>query len=222
MGVFTCADVCTPPSGAARHLPQGRGWVRARLPAGWCCEDRPLKGGSRDSGWGCLPASRPTFGMSAAFSAGGFGSPCSRLVVMQAAPKCLLSMPASFHYSRSELVPRARKLRRDATFPERVLWSRLRRRQLGVRFLRQRPVGQYIIDFYCPDVGLAVEVDGRSHDGAFACDLQRQAVLEGLGLRVLRVANDAVLEDVDGVVAQIITALGQQSRPGSDGRSSRS
>jgi very-short-patch-repair endonuclease len=96
-----------------------------------------------------------------------------------------------------------RKLRRRATFPERLLWSRLRRRQLGVRFLRQRPIGPYIVDFYCPSCKLAIELDGSSHIGRHEADMRRQRALEQMGVRFLRFTNGELLRDLDGVVAQI-------------------
>ncbi len=104
-------------------------------------------------------------------------------------------------------VGRARRLRREATFPERLLWGRLRRDTLGVAFYRQRPVGPYVVDFLAPVAALAVEVDGRSHDGRGAADAAREAALRAAGLRVLRVTNDEVLADLDGVVARIAAAL---------------
>ena len=97
------------------------------------------------------------------------------------------------------------RLRREATFPERLLWSRLKRQQAGIRFLRQRPLGRYVADFYAPACKLVVELDGRSHEGRFAADLERERFLRGEGLRVLRLANDEGLADLSGVVAQIVT-----------------
>lgn len=96
-----------------------------------------------------------------------------------------------------------RKLRRRATFEERLLWSRLRRRQLGVRFLRQRPIGCYIVDFYCPPCKLAIEVDGTSHIGRYEADMRRQRALERMGVRFLRFSNGEVFRNLDGVVARI-------------------
>ena len=106
--------------------------------------------------------------------------------------------------------PFARRLRREATFPERLHWSRLRRRRLGTRFLRQRPVGRYVVDFLAPEAGLAVEVDGRSHEGRFSHDAARDAYLEQQGFRVLRVTNDEVLADLDGVTERIHAALSSE------------
>ena len=71
------------------------------------------------------------------------------------------------------------RLRREATFPERLLWSRLKRQQAGIRFLRQRPLGRYVAYFYAPACKLVVELDGRSHEGRFAADLERERFLRG-------------------------------------------
>jgi len=112
-------------------------------------------------------------------------------------------VPRAHPTYRSGLVRAARALRRQATFPERLLWSRLRSDRLGATFRRQQPVGAYVVDFYCPAVRLVVEVDGRSHDGRYAEDAARQEALERAGLRVLRFTNDEVLADLDGVVARL-------------------
>ena len=106
---------------------------------------------------------------------------------------------------RSYLKPLARKLRATMTYPERLLWEALRRRQVsGIRFLRQQPIDRYIVDFYAQHVGLVVEVDGRSHDSEqFEADMERQQRLESFGLTVLRFSNDEVIEDVDAVLHAI-------------------
>ncbi len=103
--------------------------------------------------------------------------------------------------------PYARRLRRDATGPERLLWSRLRGRALGVAFRRQSPIGPYVVDFFAPLARLVVEVDGRSHAGRAAADAARRTVLESLGLRVVRVTNDDVLYRLDATVRFIADAL---------------
>lgn len=89
------------------------------------------------------------------------------------------------------------------TFPERLLWSRLRRRALGAEVRRQVPVGPFVVDFYAPAARLVIELDGRSHDGCAVADAERQACLEALGLRVVRVSNDAVVGDIEAVVRTI-------------------
>lgn len=103
----------------------------------------------------------------------------------------------------------AKELRKDATFPERLLWSVLRRKQLrGLRFRRQHAIGPYIVDFYCPKKRLVIEIDGRSHDDRGAYDLRRERYLTNQGYAVLRVANDDVLDDLEAVAAGILKACG--------------
>jgi len=90
------------------------------------------------------------------------------------------------------------------------LWSRLRHRQLkGLRFLRQRPIGSYIVDFYCPDVKLVVEVDGGQHytKEMEKKDQVRENYLWSLELRILRFNNLDVLKNTDGVVDEILEHL---------------
>ena len=106
------------------------------------------------------------------------------------------------------LVPAAREKRRQPTHAEKVLWERLRNRQLdGAKFRRQDVIGGYIVDFYCPKAGLVVEVDGPIHDRTQDEDASRQRCLEGFGLRVIRFSNDAVLTDLDRVLEAISSAL---------------
>ena len=105
------------------------------------------------------------------------------------------------------LQPRARSMRRSPTPAERLLWQRLRRSQLGVRFRRQAVIGQFIADFYCPKRALVVEVDGGVHDERGDIDEERDSVLGVVGLRVLHLRKQDVLADLDGVVRRIAAAL---------------
>jgi len=115
---------------------------------------------------------------------------------------------------RSYLKPLARKLRANMTYPERLLWSAIRRRQvLGIRFLRQQPIDRYIVDFYAQHVDLVIEVDGRSHDSEqFEADMERQQRLESFGLTVLRFSNDEIIEDVDAVTYGIADWIERHSQ----------
>ena len=91
---------------------------------------------------------------------------------------------------------RRRTLRTDGTRAEAVLWKRLRGRQLGgLKWRRQYGVGPYIVDFYCPAVRLAIELDGEVHEEPVrrAADAARTAQLERAGIRVLRFSNHDVL-----------------------------
>ena len=98
----------------------------------------------------------------------------------------------------------ARFLRRNATLAEILLWKRLKGKQLnGFDFDRQRPIGSYIVDFYCKDLQLAIEVDGKSHDDKLEADVERQRKLEEQGVRFLRFWDHDVKNDIGTVVAKI-------------------
>lgn len=99
----------------------------------------------------------------------------------------------------------ARKLRRDTTYPERLLWSRLRGGRLcGYKFRRQHPIGGYVADFCCEQAKLVIEVDGMTHVNVGDKDVRRTEALEKQGYHVLRVTNDEVLRDVDTVAEGIL------------------
>ena len=109
-------------------------------------------------------------------------------------------------YYNQKLVVNAQRLRRNLTDAEKLLWFRLRRKQLcGVQFYRQKPIGDFIVDFYAPSVKLVIEVDGGQHFEAKhqARDRVRERYLVVLGLRVLRFDNLQVLRAIDGVVEAI-------------------
>jgi len=102
------------------------------------------------------------------------------------------------------------RLRSEMTESERLLWSRLRRKQLhGTQFYRQKPIGSYIVDFYAPAARLVVEVDGSQHQDNIHAqnDAYRDESLKGQGLRVLRFTNLQVLQDLDSVVGVVAEAL---------------
>ena len=104
----------------------------------------------------------------------------------------------------------ARKLRREQTKAERVLWARLRNtQQEGVKFRRQQPVGLYIVDFVSFQKKLIVEIDGGQHaeEEAGKRDERRAIWLQERGYRVLRFWNNEVLANVDGVLERIREAL---------------
>ena len=104
---------------------------------------------------------------------------------------------------------RARELRQDLTFPERRLWSLLRGRRLaGLKFIRQAPVEPFIVDFLCRERNLVLELDGDSHNDRANYDQRRQEFLESHGLRVFRIANDDVLQNLEGVLFGIVRAAG--------------
>ncbi len=100
----------------------------------------------------------------------------------------------------------AKLFRRRMTPAERLLWRALRNNSLrGLHFCRQQVVVGFIVDFYCHSASLAVEVDGPAHAWRADYDTERDRVLFGLGIRVMRVGNEALLQDVATatVVAEI-------------------
>lgn len=109
-------------------------------------------------------------------------------------------------YSRSAL-KFAKILRREQTAAEKELWGRLRNRALGgLKFRRQQPVGNYIVDFFCAERSLIIEVDGASHIGRRDNDRKRQRWLESEGYKVLRIMNTDVHRRIDVVLGEILRA----------------
>jgi very-short-patch-repair endonuclease len=103
---------------------------------------------------------------------------------------------------------RARTLRKEPTPSEALLWKALRDRQLdGRKFRRQQPIGPFIVDFFCPERQLVVEVDGSVHEMQYEADQERQQLIEQAGYRVLRLASDLVERDLPATLAQIRAAL---------------
>jgi very-short-patch-repair endonuclease len=104
----------------------------------------------------------------------------------------------------------ARYLRKNMTESEQVLWSRLRGKQiLGVQFFRQKPLGNFIVDFFAPKCKLVVEVDGSQHTDKdhIVRDIQRDDYLADLGIRVLRFNSREVLKDTDAVTEIIFRIM---------------
>ena len=100
----------------------------------------------------------------------------------------------------------SRDLRNNMTDAEQLLWQRLRRKQiLGLQFYRQKPVLNFIVDFYCPAASLVIECDGGQHYTAegLEADRARDQALAQLGLNVLRFDNRQILTEIDGVIELI-------------------
>jgi very-short-patch-repair endonuclease len=109
----------------------------------------------------------------------------------------------------------ARRLRKTMTKAEVVLWSALRGRQLGgLKFRRQHPLGPYVVDFFCVSHRLAIEVDGGWHaDADRACrDADRDAWIRSRAIRILRLPNDLVLDDLDATKA-LIERVAREAAP---------
>ena len=100
-----------------------------------------------------------------------------------------------------------RHLRNNQTFCEKIVWMNLRRKQIcGERFLRQFGIGKFVVDFYCPHLKLAIEIDSDSHfenRDAVEYDKWRQKLIESLGIKIIRFTNVEVNQNIDKVISAI-------------------
>src|SRR4030066_1745140 len=99
------------------------------------------------------------------------------------------------HYNKKSEQEKRRILRNNMTFCEKIVWLHLKKRQLGYRFLRQYSVDHFVIDFYCPELKLAVELDGNVHEitEQKEYDEARQKYLEKFGIKFIRIKNEEFL-----------------------------
>ena len=108
----------------------------------------------------------------------------------------------------------ARENRHRQSPAETKLWKALRNHNLDdYKFRRQHPIGPYIVDFYCHEANLVIELDGRSHDAQMEYDAARTAWLESQGCRVIRFSNVQVKQDIVSVVEGIRLACGEEPSP---------
>ena len=112
-----------------------------------------------------------------------------------------------------ETLKRARQLRREMSLPETMLWRELRQRPGGFKFRRQHPAGVYILDFYCPAVRLAIEVDGQAHDGEQAAQQHaaRGNFLKSQHVATLRVPATAVMTGLETAVTRIVEVCSERA-----------
>lgn len=112
-------------------------------------------------------------------------------------------------------VKQARALRRTMTLPEVLLWQRLRKRAGGIKFRRQHPVAGYLLDFYCPEAKLAIEIDGQAHSMGDrpTRDARRDARLSALGLTIVRLPAAEVLQNIDAAVEAVVAMALPLHRP---------
>ena len=106
----------------------------------------------------------------------------------------------SIIYYNPSLKEKARRLRNKSTFSEILLWLKIKRKSLGYEFHRQVPLDNYIVDFYCHELSLAIEIDGSSHDNKYEYDLKRQRMLESLGVRFVRFGDIDVKRNMNDVL----------------------
>jgi len=115
-------------------------------------------------------------------------------------------------FNRLSEKAKRKNLRNQATTAEKILWYYLQGKHLeGYKFRRQYSVGPYIVDFYCPRLKLAIEVDGTSHfrdEVAIRYDRKRQKYIESFGLKFLRFTNSDIYENIDWVLEEILRFIG--------------
>lgn len=115
--------------------------------------------------------------------------------------KLLMSETYSYNNYNKNLKDFARKLRNNSTLPEVILWDKLlKRKQLkGYSFLRQRPIGNYIVDFFSKDLKLIIELDGKIHQFQKSKDKKREEELKNLGYSIIRFHNNEIMNNLFNV-----------------------
>jgi imidazole glycerol-phosphate synthase subunit HisF len=119
-----------------------------------------------------------------------------------------------FYSATAPIFKRAKELRNQPTDAERILWMHVRTRPAGYKFRRQHPVGNYILDFYCHQLKLAIEVDGSIHhiEEVMQEDQERQSVIEKEGIRFIRVSNDEIMQHMNTVIEKINFSIDECQR----------
>jgi very-short-patch-repair endonuclease len=103
-----------------------------------------------------------------------------------------------------KLGPVARQMRQEPTQAEQILWEALRDRRLaGFKFRRQHAIDRFVVDFFCPEAAMIIEVDGAVHEKQVEQDQERQEFLTEMGFHFLRYSNDQVISQLEGVLAEI-------------------
>ena len=106
-------------------------------------------------------------------------------------------------FNKSVFLSRRKELRRSSTPQELKLWLYLKNKNLGVKFRRQHGIGPYIVDFYCKEKNLIIELDGSQHIEAKEYDEERDAFIKNLNIKVLRFWNNEVDKNITGVLMKI-------------------
>ncbi len=103
----------------------------------------------------------------------------------------------------------ARKLRKNMTFAERLLWNIIRKKGLGIKFRRQESIGKYIVDFVSYDKKLIIEIDGGQHNEN-KTDIIREKYLNNMGFKIIRYWNNEVINNIRGVLSDIEKHIKEQ------------
>ncbi len=137
--------------------------------------------------------------------------PCGEALSDSSPDKGRLGGVKGFIPYNKKLTALARENRKNPTAPESRIWNEvLRMRQFSAyKFLRQKPIADFIVDFYCPELRLAIEIDGDSHAEFVDHDAERTAALNALGISVIRYTNDEVMKNLEGVYEDLMRRIAQ-------------
>ncbi len=111
------------------------------------------------------------------------------------------------HIYKNNLTKYARKNRHAGILAEALLWNELKQSKLGVRFTKQKPIGNYIADFYCAKYNLVIKIDGDSHAEKQIYDKIRDGYMKNRGITVLRFFDTDILKNMSGVLYEILRTL---------------
>lgn len=108
-----------------------------------------------------------------------------------------------------------KELRKNITEPEKILWQKIRNKSLGTKFRRQHGIGRYIVDFYCQEFSLVIELDGDNHftEEAQDYDRQRDLFMQSLGIETLRFTNQDVMKNIEGVLLIVLEKINLKKTP---------
>ena len=112
----------------------------------------------------------------------------------------------TFYYNKQSEKINRRKLRKNSTEAEKILWKRLRGRKfLGLKFRRQYSIAQFVLDFYCPEKRFAIEIDGNIHNrkGIKNHDENRDGFINDFKIKIIRIKNEKVFDDIDSLLKYI-------------------
>jgi len=106
-------------------------------------------------------------------------------------------------FNKSKFITRRKELRKSSTPQELKLWFFLKGKNFGVKFRRQHGIGPYIVDFYCKEKNLVIEIDGSQHIKAKEYDKERDDFIKTLNIKVLRFWNNEINTNIEGVLMKI-------------------
>ena len=118
-------------------------------------------------------------------------------------------MPNKIIPYKPELREYARYLRKNSTFSEVLLWQKIKNRAFNVQFHRQVPMLDYVVDFYCHEIGLAIEIDGSSHEHKYFYDARRQGRLEKEGVKFLRFSDAEIKDEIFSVLMALESKINE-------------